>query len=629
EKYAIGFDAPFERTEDRAPCARQYPLKKAYFGDLHIHTALSVDAYPDGTRTFPPDAYRFAQGEPIDFPVPDGGEPFQVALERPIDFAAVTDHAGSLGAGYICRQEGAFPGYATKSCETFRAGGEMGVRVFSISGALAKPRRNREVCGEKDADCLEALRIVWQEVIDAAEAAYDKSSSCQFTSFVGYEYTRSLNSMHLHRNTIFRNASVPERPGNAIDQPRTEDLLAKLETECRLGIDACDAISIPHNSNISGGNAFNPDTTLGFSEESRNAYRQMRQSFDRLVEITQHKGASECINGMTDILGDTDEYCDIEALRQLGKPAKAINMTGYLPRIDNVNTRECAEKDLDPTDNLYKGFCLSSRDYVRGALLEGMREESQYSINPFEFGIIGSTDTHISAAGYTDEASWSGHIAYETKLDGRLGNAALGRFNRREASPGGLAGVWAVENSRDALFHSMKRRETFGTSGARIAPRFFAGRYKTDLCSDENWLNKAYSQGVPMGAKLIGDQGSIRFLAQAERDRHESANPLQTLQIIKGWIDDQGDKRFKVIDVAEAPTDEGAETLCAVYDDPHFDPSTRAYYYMRVVETPTQRWSTAQCEALDPGTRPPGCTMESPEIINELAWTSPIWFSPE
>ena len=406
------------------------PTKTAFFGDLHVHTAISADAYPDGTRTFPDDVYRFAKGQAIDMPVPAGTQPRKLQLTRPLDFVAVTDHAGTFGEGHICRTKGAFAGYDSDACQSFRAGGEEGVReLMGVNGEI-RPQRQPEVCGEDGKDCAVADKIVWQDMIRSAEQAYDKSPACSFTSFVGYEYTRAPNAQHMHRNTIFKNAEVPDRPASFVTHPNYYGLLSSFEQECRLGIEGCDVISIPHNSNISGGNSFNIRDMEGFSEKSEQAYWLLRNAYDRLMEITQHKGTSECLNGSTDILGDTDELCDVEALRKFGKTERAVEITTYLPALGESESPECSDQYFDSKDNLYKGFCLSSRDFARGALLYGMDQEKQTDTNPFEFGFIGSTDTHVSTPGAVDEVSWGGHIAYEATLQGRLGEADLGRFNR-------------------------------------------------------------------------------------------------------------------------------------------------------------------------------------------------------
>jgi len=242
--------------------------------------------------------------------------------------------------------------------------------------------------------------------------------------------------------------------------------------------------------------------------------------------------------------------------------------------------------------------------------------------------VIGSTDTHIGTSGNTTEHNYPGHIAHETTLEGRLGEAGLGRHNRLEGNPGGLAGVWAVENSRDALFQSMKRREAFATSGTRIAPRFFAGLYDEDICTQEDWLETAYENGVPMGAQLPAGIENLSFILQATRDPHASAMPLKELQIIKGWIDREGRKNTRVVTAVKSDVENGATELCMRYKDPDYNRFDQAYYYMRAVEQPTPRWSRIQCEEVPVTERPADCANDAPVAINEFAWTSPIWITP-
>jgi len=206
---AFGYQPELAYSEERGQCQIRIPTKRALFGDLHIHTAVSADAFPDGTRTFPDDVYRFARGQAIDVPVLDGGGKRTMQLARPLDFAAVTDHAETFGEGYICRTRGAFPGYDSEACQRFRAGGEDGVREFMSQNGGTRPQRDETVCGPDNRDCKAADLLVWQDMKRSAEAAYDRSPSCAFTSFVGYEYTRAPNAQHMHRNTISGMAKCP------------------------------------------------------------------------------------------------------------------------------------------------------------------------------------------------------------------------------------------------------------------------------------------------------------------------------------------------------------------------------------------------------------------------------------
>ena len=631
ETYAFGYDPSPEYTEPNKNCINNNGLKNAYYGDLHIHTALSADAFPEGTRTFPEAAYRFAKGEAIALPDPPADAPQKFQLLRALDFAAVTDHAEALGEGYICRNPGAFAGHDTRACDTFRGGGFEGVRVFNQITADLTPKRREAVCGPENKDCIAADKIVWQQIIQAAEAADDKTEACRFTSFVGLEYTRSPDAKHTHRNLIFRNTDVPDIPPSHHMFPFPYQLFGHLEEACRGSREACDVIVIPHNANLSGGNMFNPREVENMSDASRYASYALTRSYERLYEIAQHKGYSECLNRVTDILGDVDELCDIEKRRDFGNKELDFALNRLVPKFGSTNTPECSEDHRDPKTGFYNGGCLSSRDFARGALLEGMQVQQERGVNPHEFGFIGSTDTHISTSGSTEEARWPGHKKTELGLSGRFSTADVGHTDAIRTNPGGLAGVWAVENSRDALFHSMKRRETFGTSGTRIAPRFFAGRYDENICEQSDWLEQAYANGTPMGAHLPPQQTSFNFLLEAKAD--PMSKPLERLQLVKGWIDEAGQKHNQVIDVVTTNNKnnpEGTNRLCAVFSDPDYMPNTDSYYYLRVVEQVSPRWHKTYCDGLPDNVREEKCkNLPVDDYIHEMAWTSPIWFSPQ
>jgi hypothetical protein len=274
-------------------------------------------------------------------------------------------------------------------------------------------------------------------------------------------------------------------------------------------------------------------------------------------------------------------------------------------------------------------------------LLTGLQVESDLGVNPYKFGAIGSTDTHLALAGAVDESDWPGHLVDEAELPRRL---RAGNISPRslEANPGGLAGIWAVENSRDALFEALRRREVFGTSGPRIQPRLFGGwDINRNACRRADMAEHGYAAGVPMGSDLQPrtSKENPKFLVSAVKDPEGA--PLQKLQIIKGWVDAAGKAHYEVLDVAgEARADgrvnlqtgkwsgKGSSSLCAVFEDKTFDPVQPAYYYLRVVEVPSLRWSWAQCVALPIDSRPAACRNDAPKTIQEMAWTSPIWYLP-
>jgi hypothetical protein len=362
------------------------------------------------------------------------------------------------------------------------------------------------------------------------------------------------------------------------------------------------------------------------------------------MEIFQHKGGSECINGLTSVLGQPDELCNVEAVRFIGREETyAVTGADEAGRISLSEarevTREC-EDEIGSYGMLGAG-CVDATDYLRSGLLVGLEEAREIGANPMKLGVIASTDTHAATPGAVSEADWRGHVSLESTPKERLQPGLL--TSGIDGNPGGLAGVWAVENSRDAIFEAMLRRETFGTSGPRIAPRFFAGwNYPEDLCDRPDLVETGYAGGVPMGADLPAvpvENAKPVFVAAALRDPSPMGAPLQQLQLVKGWIDADGSRRTEVIVIAggdnEAGVDletgqrfgAGHDSLCAVYRDDSFDPNQPAYYYIRVVENPSARWSVFDCLRLPEDERPAVCEDSSyPRSIQEMAWTSPIWF---
>ena len=324
----------------------------------------------------------------------------------------------------------------------------------------------------------------------------------------------------------------------------------------------------------------------------------------------------------------------MEAVRQLGRMEHYIDIdavTGNLaPSASTIMTEECG--DAVGEQGMLGAGCVDETDFVRSALLVGLKEERDIGLNPIKLGIVAATDTHAATPGAVLENDYRGHVTGEASAVERLQPGVL--TSGPEGNPGGLAGVWAVENSRDAIFEAMQRREVFGTSGPRIAPRFFAGwGFAEDLCASESLVEQGYADGVPMG----GDLGAApsadakpAFIALAARDAAASAAPLQQLQLIKGWIDGEGAMRNEVRTVAgSAAAAAGSDSLCAVVRDEAFQADQSAYYYLRAVQMPTLRWSAHDCQRIAEAERPAICTDGAlPETTVEMAWTSPIWFRP-
>ncbi|MCB1843845.1 MAG: DUF3604 domain-containing protein, partial [Halioglobus sp.] len=395
-------------------------------------------------------------------------------------------------------------------------------------------------------------------------------------------------------------------------------------------------LAIPHNSNWSNGRMFYPYSLTERSPEEQRALASLRSEIEPLAEVMQVKGDSECRNGLSRVLGGADEYCDFEKLRH-----------------PDDSEEDCGD-DVGSGGMRLSG-CHSRYSFTRYALIEGLREEERLGANSFKFGLIAATDNHTASAGAVEEGAYFGSTGMDRGPGDRIreavevpGGVAKGDVTRY--NPGGLAGIWATQNNREALFAAMRRRETFGTSGPRILPRFFAGwDFPQDVCGANDMLETAYARGVPMGGDLSGSErpaeaaaGAPRFIISALRDSATGSTPLQKLQIVKGWMDDDGNMQQRVFDVAGSSepiasvnpdtceqSGQGYNSLCTLWHDESFDPEEPAVYYARVIENPSCRWSSYDCNALAPEQRPAQCTDGSMDrVIQERAWTSPIWYSP-
>jgi hypothetical protein len=613
----------------RAACEKRDPLRRPLYGDLHVHTGFSMDAWLMGTIATPDDAYRFARGEAIGLPPHDAaGRPALFAqISQPLDFAAVTDHAEWLGEVRLCIDPES-PSYDTPSCRIFRGEEEsflarvLGLQGFRkrLVGAVSLRGRNHEICGDGSTLCREQTRTAWQKNQEATERWYDRSSECRFTTLHGYEYSRSPSSTKIHRNVIFRNEIVPELPISWIDTPSEPEFWRKLRSQCVDTDSGCDAIAIPHNPNLSNGQLFAiwyRDLPL---EEQREQAR-LRAGLEPLVEMVQVKGESECRSGMYGVVGGPDELCGFEKLRDMpGTPLEDCE----------EGTGEGAQRGRG---------CVSRLDYARYALIEGLRESERIGVNPYVVGFIGSTDTHLGTAGAVSEREFPGASAAPLRDQLTIGDDVNATVFR---SAGGLAGVWAEENSRDAIFDALSRRETFATSGTRIAPRFFAGwDLPADPCSSGDLAARGYAGGVAMGGTLPGKPpgATLRFAVAASRDPRSA--PLERIEIVKAWYGRDGKFHEAVHEVARAREassvdadtcvleGSGADSLCASWADPEFDATRAAVYYARIVEGPSCRWSTWRCLSIPPDERPDGCSdPRIPRTLQERAWTSPIWFVP-
>jgi hypothetical protein len=624
---ACGGSEPPAGGVARRECIDRNPERNAYFGDLHVHTKYSLDASTQGTNVGPHDAYRFALGEriPVQPYDPDGNGLRSTQIARPLDFAAVTDHSEFFGETEICTHP-EYAGYNSPECQFYRAQPAQAFLAFNAQlaergtpnadGGKSVPRFS--YCGPNGQDCLEAAKSPWGDIQRAAEAYNDRSSECRFTTFVGYEWTGSPESNNWHRNVLFATDTVPALPISYMDAAAPEYLWQGLADNCRAE-DGCESLTIPHNSNLSNGIMFQVTDDAG--QPFTAAFAETKQRNEPLAEVMQHKGQSECLNVGASA---ADELCGYEILPY-------NNLAG--DRLQNTNPPK-------------------ETDFLRAALKAGLAQEQALGVNPFKYGFIGSTDTHIGAPGQVLEDRFPGHGgAGQPNTTMPAGLTDLVEYN-----PGGLAVLWAEQNTREALYAAMRRREAYGTSGPRIVVRFFGGDLPDGMCESGDFARIGYAAGVPMGGDLRALAGKPRFAVAALRDPGgdgEPGLPLQRIQIVKGWLDASGDAHEQVFEVAGDP-DNGASvdeqtcatsgtghaSLCALWRDEAFDPAQRAFYYARVVQNPSCRWHAYQCAAagascprppVAPGQSDPlegCCAAEYPKTVQERAWTSPIWYRP-
>jgi len=589
--------------------------RNAYFGDLHVHTKNSFDAFITGTRTTADDAYRFAKGDTI-----DNGAGKDITISGPpLDFYGVTDHGEYMGVLAAMRDRNN-PISKTDTAKSifgiFGGSREARIEAFTKVGTTI-------VTGDPIEDIYDRdfIDSAWAENVLAAEKHYDPG---RFTTFAAYEYTNmniigeiadNLGAINLHRNVIFRDRA-PERLFSTLDSTNPEDLWNWMNDKRDEGFDV---LSIPHNSNASNGQMFS--MTMSDGSPITKTYAANRIKNEPIVEMTQVKGTSET----HPLLSPEDEFANHELYEILvGMATESKKVPG---------------------------------SFVRQALSRGIGIEQNIGKNPYEFGFIGSSDTHVSAPSLSEEQHF-GKFSHDTDLanrgsvppDGKMSwenvvseETELAFISSASYGASGLAGVWAESNTREDIFDAMKRKETFATSGPRIKTRFFAGNYNDTILSSTNMLEEAYKNGVPMGGTKSSGTNSPDFIAWAIKD--PDGYPLQRIQIIKVWSDETdnleqiydiscaGDlqpspdtnrcpENGASVDLSNCQTNDetGSSELKALWSDPNYIPGQKSAYYIRVLENPKCRWST--WDAVRNGT-PPNPNMQA--TIQDRAWSSAIW----
>ena len=587
---------------------RAYP-DQVFFGDTHLHTNLSPDAGLIGTTLDVHAAYRFARGETV---VSNTGQ--RIQLIRPLDFLVVTDHAEYIGLAPMIRDGDpvllADP-YGKWLYERFKAGPEGKMEAF-------RSILNDAVTGIDRFSSSDMVRTIWETVVEAAES-YNEPG--RFTALTGFEWTSSPRGDNLHRVVVFRDgAEVTGQvlPYSLFDSQDPQDLWRYLENyEATTG---GNGLAIPHNGNLSNGLMF-AETDFSGNPLTR-AYAEARIRWEPIIEVTQIKGDGEA----HPLLSTEDEFADYENW-------DVANIDGSAPKED----------------------WMLQYEYGRSALKLGLKLGKELGANPYKFGLSGASDAHTALA-TTREENYFGKYQKTEPSPNRQNHEVIPaddpslRIMTSQEVASGLTAVWARENTRGAIFDAMERKEVYATTGTRIRVRVFGGwDFEEDEVSRADFVSQGYRRGVPMGGDLRDPpaNGSPRFMIRVLRDP-DGAN-LDRVQVIKGWLDSDGETHERIYDVAVSDGRQigadgrarqpvgstvdiatatftntvGDAVMAAHWEDPEFDPDQSAFYYVRVLEIPTPRWTTYDAAFF-------GIDLPDnvPATVQDRAYTSPIWYTP-
>ena len=563
-----------------------------FWGDTHLHTSNSGDAFFSGNLTATPDdAYRFASGQPMVHP----GHGVRVQLSAPLDFLVIADHAEYLGVPRYIYEKGV-PREELSFVEKlyvplvewwYRRAMDSGGSGPGFSGMTPGTNDVRASAARPMPDTIPGsqamMRSTWRDMTASADAHYRPG---EFTTLIGWEWTSNAGGANLHR-VVFTDSGEDIAneyyPFSSMESKYPYDLWRWLEETSR--VTGADFVAIPHNSNISKGYMFPEDRYLA-GQTLDAEWAALRAKWEPVVEVTQFKGDSETHPEFS----PDDAYADFETY------------THYI------------QQDPPP-------YLPRPGDFVRNALKSGLRLEQELGVNPYEFGLIGSTDSHTGLASAEEPNFW-GKMARHTRPEEALERTLDGLpVTTWSMSASGLAAVWASENTREAIFAAFKRREVFATTGPRMVVRVYAGPdlHESDLQSIDTEALKGRGN-VPMGSKLNALESPMKLLIQAMQDPRGA--PLERVQVIKGWVDG-GATHEKIHDV-EVSGESRAESIATVWTDPDFSPDHSAFYYVRVLQVPTPRHSMLDAVALGVD---PEVTEES-LFIQERAYTSPVFYSP-
>jgi hypothetical protein len=572
------------------------PLKEAFFGETHMHTSFSLDAYIGGNRMTPDQSLQFAQGKQITMELTGK----KVQLKRPLDFAAVTDHAEYIGEMYTVMYPEA-KGYDTEQAKQLRnvKGLEEAEKLF-LDLVVSSNRSSTPQHPELYQGVVTNMSA-WQIMNEATEK---HNQPGKFSTLHAFEWSGAPEGGNLHRNIIFRDTIVPDFPVSYIEVNRETELWDWLQTITDNG---STVLAIPHNSNASKGMMFDVNMPDGMPLTQQ--YAEKRQKWERTIEMMQIKGNSE----VHPKFWPNDEFADFE----------------LAPSLEN-----------------YSGRKFEQKNFVRDGLKQGLKYEAELGINPYKLGFNGGTDNHNGEMSNVEEDNYTGsHGLTDGTAQDRVENEIPGWAKTYDINPGSITGVWAPRNTRADIWDALHTRETFATSGPRMKVRLFAGYgYKDAYENYEDFVADGYARGVPMGGDLKHSESEPSFLIWAQKDPM-NVN-LDRVQIIKGWYDNGelkeqihnvgvSDNRLKP-DGTVIPTDvvvnletgktelgKGSAEFMLTWHDPDFNVDQHAFYYLRVLQLPTARWTL--WDEIREGVEYPA---DVKRIIQERAWSSPIWFTP-
>ncbi len=576
-------------------------LRNPYFGQTHLHSGWSFDEAIYNVRLGPENVYRHARGEKVKHPAG-----YDVQLKLPLDFMVDSEHAEYLGVLIRMYDPNDPLSKHPMAAQIVDSGDDVAASTKAFYGLVAKTiQPDGSTKPDPTLNTPELKRTIWDEYVKITDSFNEPG---KFTTLVGYEWSSQPNTSNLHRNVLFRSSENLPVPFSYFDSQKPEDLWAWMDQQRQSGFEL---LAIPHNGNLSNGVMFALNDSDG--NPISKTYAETRMRNERLTEIIQTKGQSET----HPLMSPNDEFAGFEIW------TKPVAGPGTVKVVET--------------------------NYVRNAFANGLAIEKDVGVNPFKYGVVGGGDIHTSIVSHEEYQHTGEHNLKSGTPHQRLLESLPNEPSKIEQGTAGLSNVWAEENTREAIYDALERKETWATSGPRITVRVFAGfDFDGVTPRDPEWVRLGYEKGVPMGGDMPASREAKAPSLMISALKGPNSGNLDRIQVIKGWVDADGKTHDRIYDVVWSGSRElgedgklpavgntvdianasytntiGDVDLQTVWTDPDFDPSVPAFYYLRVLEIPTPRWSTYDAKSL--GIDPPE---DFPAVIQERAWTSPIWYTP-